>query len=122
MVSYIPEDQTSAAKRGPANVKRIFLIGAALVFFTGCTATGLSPEDEAKQVVEMQGFTDVKITGYDFFACAKSDTFRTGFEATSPTGKRIKGVVCSEALKGATMRVTGFVKTEGKTSASEAAP
>lgn len=61
--------------------------------------------NNAQQLLEAQGYTDVQITGYRWFACSDDDTYRTGFTATSPAGKSIKGTVCAGLFfKGATIR------------------
>jgi len=55
-------------------------------------------------VLSSQGYKDIQTTGYSFFACSKDDTFSTGFTATSPTGSRVEGTVCSGLLKGSNVR------------------
>jgi hypothetical protein len=61
--------------------------------------------DRATEVLEAQGYTDIRITGYDAFACSKDDAFHTGFVAKSPNGRTVKGVVCAGLVfKGATIR------------------
>ena len=78
-------------------MKKFLLLAAVLV--AGCTA-----QNTAKRVLAQQGYSDVRITGYRLFMCAESDDFSTGFEATSPSGVRVTGAVCSGWLKGATVR------------------
>lgn len=71
-----------------------------LVFLVGCTNTS-----DAERVLSSQGFTDIKYTGYDIFACSEDDFYHTGFTATSITGQHISGTVCSGLLfKGSTIR------------------
>jgi hypothetical protein len=55
-------------------------------------------------ILEEQGYTNVEITGFNPFACSEDDMYRLNFTATSPTGKPVKGVVCSAPLKGYTIR------------------
>jgi len=71
----------------------------ALLCATGCTRT-----DQAITVLKNEGYTDIKITGYEFFMCGKGDTFSTGFTAKNRNGKIVSGAVCSGLLKGATIR------------------
>lgn len=72
----------------------------AVLLLAGCTS-----ETDARRALEAEGFKDIKVTGYDWFACAKDDTFHTGFTATNREGKHVSGVVCSGLLfKGATVR------------------
>jgi hypothetical protein len=76
------------------------LLISALSALSGCT----SPSD-AMRALDAEGMTEITITGYDYFACAEDDFYRTGFIATSREGKRISGTVCSGFLfKNATVR------------------
>jgi len=78
---------------------RTLLLCAALAI-AGCTS-----ESDAKRALEAEGYTDVRFTGYDWFACAKDDTFHTGFVAKNRDGRQVKGVVCSGLMfKNATIR------------------
>lgn len=65
---------------------------------------GCDANDEVREVLEPQGFTDINPTGYEFFACGKDDSFNSGFTATSVTGERVSGVVCCGLLKSCTVR------------------
>ena len=59
----------------------------------------------ATRILNENGYTNVTITGYNFFACAKDDTLHTGFSATSPSGNKINGTVCSGLIfKNSTIR------------------
>lgn len=73
-------------------MKRLAVI-ALVVAIAGCSAF-TDPED-ATRVLENAGYTQVKMTGYQFMACSKDDTYHTGFEATAPNGKRVRGTVCA---------------------------
>lgn len=66
---------------------------------TGCTSS-----NDTHRALEGAGYTDVDITGYRLFGCAREDQFHTGFSAIGPSGKRVTGVVCSGWLKGSTIR------------------
>jgi len=81
-------------------MKKLILIALATLLLAGCYST-----NDAKKALESQGFTDVKVTGHAWFACGKSDTFATSFEATNANGKRVSGAVCSGLFfKNATVR------------------
>ncbi len=41
------------------------------------------------------GFTNIRTTGYKWFACSEDDWYHTGFIATNPQGMEVGGVVCS---------------------------
>lgn len=83
---------------------RLIAAVAGLLLVSGCTRA-----DHAREVLEAQGFKNVKVTGYRFFGCSTgkddSEPMHTGFEATGPTGKKVSGVVCEGVLfKNATVR------------------
>ena len=82
-------------------MKKLLAVAAACLLLSGCG----TDEETARRALDDAGYTDVKITGYSAFSCGESDTFSTGFEATNIRGKRIKGTVCSDWMKGATIRL-----------------
>ena len=74
------------------------------LLLTILTLIACTNEHEARRVLELDGFTDVKITGYKFWACSKDDFYHTGFSAIK-NKKDIDGVVCSGLLfKASTIR------------------
>lgn len=78
---------------------RTALLIAALLL-AGCTS-----ENDAMRALQADGYKDIRLTGYDWFACSKDDTFHTGFTATNRDGKKVSGVVCSGLIfKSATIR------------------
>lgn len=81
-------------------MKNLIFLFIILVSLRSC----LTNEDKPRQVLEEQGFTNIRFTGYSFFMCSDKDTYSTGFEATSPTGKEVKGAVCGGFMKGYTVR------------------
>lgn len=81
-------------------MKTVMLI-LLLLGLTACTR----PES-AVRVLEGAGYSNIKITGYDWFACSDDDTFHTGFEAKGPTGRPVSGVVCEGVVfKSSTIRL-----------------
>ena len=83
-----------------------------------CLLSACSRPEQARNVLEGEGYANIQIKGYDFFSCSRGDRFHTKFEATGPTGKHVEGVVCSGILKGATVRITRV--SEGGTSSEDA--
>lgn len=72
----------------------------ACLWLSGCT-----DQRTARRVLEQQGYTDIRVGGFDPFACSDDDTYSTKFTATTPYGARVSGVVCSsQFFKGATVR------------------
>ena len=65
---------------------------------------GCTDPDSALKALKDQGYDEIKITGYEFGACGRDDSYSTGFEAKSLSGKKVKGVVCSGLFKGSTIR------------------
>lgn len=82
--------------------KSIFAIAlCGLILLGGCT----QPDGATKHLLDA-GYTNVEITGYNFFACSEDDIAHTGFRATGPTGRQVSGTVCGGVfLKGATIRL-----------------
>ncbi len=58
----------------------------------------------AENALADAGYTQIVTTGWSMFGCSENDTFKTGFTAKGPTGRQVKGVVCSGWFKGATIR------------------
>lgn len=83
-------------------MKRL-LIGSLLLAWS-CTN-----EDGAAKALRVSGFTNVTLTGYDWYGCGKDATC-TGFEATAPNGERVTGAVgCGHSWscgKACTVRVS----------------
>jgi hypothetical protein len=88
--------------------KNLITIGigiALLAAFPFVAPVALTTPDRATQTLLAQGYTEVRTTGYAYFDCGKGDLFATAFEATSPSGQRVEGAVCSGLLKGNTVRL-----------------
>jgi hypothetical protein len=91
--------------KGKTYMRYVLALVAALAL-SACTDT-----KGAQDALEDAGYTQIKITGYQFFACSQDDTYATGFEATSSAGHRVSGVVCAGFLfKGATIRTFGRMR------------
>lgn len=73
-----------------------------MIFFLlalGCTASTRSLE-----ALTQAGYTEIKLEGHAWFACAEEDVFATAFKAKGPTGVPAEGAVCCGTLKGCTIR------------------
>lgn len=66
--------------------------------------SGCSSSNDANKALKANGFTDIHTQGYAFFGCGKDDTFSTKFTAKNQHGEKVTGVVCSDWLKGSTIR------------------
>lgn len=66
--------------------------------------SGCSSSNDANKALKANGFTDIQTHGYAFFGCGKDDTFSTKFTAKNQHGQKVTGVVCSDWLKGSTIR------------------
>lgn len=80
------------------------LIGALAVSGIACT-----DENAARETLRAAGYSQIEITGYDWFACGEGDGTCTGFRAKGPTGVPVHGAVgCGfwSWQKGCTLRVT----------------
>jgi len=79
------------------------------VFLAAIAVSGCTRPDATVSMLESQGYTEVDITGYNFFGCSKDDSFHTGWTATSVTGARVEGVACAGLFKGTTIRQTRVI-------------
>lgn len=79
-------------------MKKAIAIGSVLLL---CACTD---EVRSRQALENQGFTDIRFTGYDAFACSEDDGLHTGFVAKNAQGKMVHGTVCCGILKSCTVR------------------
>ena len=58
------------------------------------TCFSCTEPEKAKIILESQGYTNIKFTGYDLFACGKDDFYHTGFTATI-NNNQVSGTICS---------------------------
>lgn len=65
---------------------------------------GCTDESGSRRALENQGFSDIQLTGYAWWGCGDSDSFRTNFTAKNPTGRQVSGVVCCGMMKSCTIR------------------
>lgn len=71
-------------------MKNVLIIAILAILFSGCTN-----KDDAKKALVSSGFSDIQITGYNFFGCSKDDFYHTGFTAKNVKGLEVSGTVCS---------------------------
>lgn len=96
---------TNMKKHSMIKTKTVFAIiclMAMVVFGDSCTSK--NDFDKGKNQLEMQGYTDIKNTGYSIFCCSDSDDFSTGFTAKDKHGNTVNGCFCSSFSKGITIR------------------
>jgi hypothetical protein len=87
------------------NTIKAVIVFAIIGFSVAIMPKACSRPDTARQTLEDQGYTDVVITGWRPFMAGKDDGVSTGFEATSPNGKRVSGAVTGGfVFKGSTIR------------------
>ena len=61
--------------------------------------------EDIHRVLSGAGYSQIAITGYRYYGCAKGDNYRIGFTAIGHDGKPVSGLVCSTIFKGHTIRV-----------------
>lgn len=54
-------------------------------------------------ILTREGYTDITLTGWQFFGCGSGDFYREGFTAVK-NGQTVNGLLCSGVNKGATIR------------------
>lgn len=75
------------------------------LILVGLCVSGCTQPDRAHRVLADQGYTEIKLHGYDWWNCSEEDTYKDKFTAKSPTGKDVSGVVCAGLFfKGSTIR------------------
>jgi len=79
-------------------------IAGIFLFLAASGFLSRDPSGKAKELLEKQGYENVRMTGYKAFACGKDDMTSRGFDATSPNGSQVEGVVCCGLFKGCTVR------------------
>lgn len=82
-------------------MKKATLILLALLAIVSTSCTN---EKKTREILQKEGYTDIKITGYDAFECSDQDSYSTGFCATNAAGNRVCGTVCGGLFKGYTIR------------------
>lgn len=90
-------------------MKSAIVLACAALALSGCMAPA-EQDRRARDVVEAMGFRDITMTGYVGWSACGDDTYCRGFEADSPAGARVSGVVGSDDYKGWTVRITGVAK------------
>ena len=81
------------------------IVVLSILLSIGFVMSGCTNRTDAERALKAEGFSDIKITGYSWFACSEDDFYHTGFEATNHNGAKVKGTVCSGLLfKNATIR------------------
>ena len=84
-------------------MKKILLIPIILIaLLTSCTDEYAFKK--GKSQLEMQGYTNVCSTGYEYLCCGNDDTFSEGFQCKDKDWNLISGCFCSGIFKGVTIR------------------
>ena len=84
----------------------LFVVILVVMIIAACLQGGGCTDPEGtKRVLEDQGYTNIRITGYRLWIKGEDDTYSTGFEATSPSGHVVTGAVTSAWGKGKTIRM-----------------
>lgn len=66
--------------------------------------SGCTDEPRTRSTLRNFGFTDVRVTGYEYWGCSDSDNYHTGFTAKNAQGAEVSGVVCCGFAKACTIR------------------
>lgn len=84
----------------------VFVISLILIlFFNFLFLYGKEETVESKRVLEDQGYQNVVMTGHVLIGCTPLEFYKTGFVASGPTGRSVKGIVCGTVWKTFTIRL-----------------
>ena len=76
-----------------------------ILLVAGAGLSACTDSTEATRILKSNGYSNIQITGYDFFTCSEDDFYHTGFRAVGPTGLPVRGTVCSGFIfKNSTIR------------------
>lgn len=89
---------------------KIALVAAVVAVLGGCVGTN---PGVATEIVEDAGYTDVQMTGFNYWGCGTgyetaylgSKIEMTGFTALAPSGRRVTGTVCRGTFGDYTIRM-----------------
>lgn len=81
----------------------IVYLAVFIIAIGGMFAFG-SDDKAATRLLTKNGYTDIRIKGYEFFGCGKDEFFHTAFVAKNQYGVEIEGIVCKGILKDSTIR------------------
>lgn len=68
-----------------------------------CVSCDIDPS-RYYETLDASGFTDIRLTGFEWFRCGDNDSYVSGFTAKNPKGKPVSGVVCCGYSKACTVR------------------
>ena len=94
-------------------LKGIGLAAAFAVSVASAGCAGTTNHKVATEMVEDAGYTNVQLTGFDYWGCGTgyenvylgSRIEMTGFTATAPSGRQVKGTVCRGTFGGYDIRM-----------------
>lgn len=86
-------------------MKQFVILLVILICYMLLLPVACTNQKGAVKVLEDQGYTNIKFTGYRYWICGEDYTFTTGFEANSVIGKPVTGAVCEGFMKGASIKL-----------------
>jgi hypothetical protein len=79
-------------------------IGASILLLVCVSELGCTDNEGSMRALQGNGFTDIRLTGYEWLGCGRDDSYSTGFYAKNPNGVYVSGVVCCGTFKSCTVR------------------
>lgn len=65
----------------------------------------MTDNNNARRVLESEGYYNIRFTGYKCFACSDDDVYATGFTANNRNGNLVSVTVCAGVFKRNTIRL-----------------
>lgn len=105
MIKSLNPKNIKLMKKFIENIKLVSIIIAIVLAVYFVIPYSCTRPNDTKRILEQNGYTSVKITGYRPFMATKGDSSSTGFEAISPNGSKVTGAVTGKPIGGYTIRL-----------------
>jgi hypothetical protein len=83
----------------------VSVVGIAIIAGGLYAGFGHADKEGAQKILDEEGYTDIVITGRQFFGCEQA-FYRTGFTGKNSRGIKVKGVVCGGLVTSSYIRRT----------------
>lgn len=91
----------------PIELLILLVILGGLLFGIGSCSNGcVADESQVRNVLQDEGYSNIQLKGYKWFACSEDDWTHEEFSATNINGRLVRGTVCCGIFKDCTVRIS----------------